>query len=119
VAGASRGSPIPGGIDNGSPRVAPRGRIAPGAEGDAARDRGADEAGPGGRGLAEGVGRGVVVFRLEFYAGSRQPAGAAGGSTPNPDGTFIPFGERRLIRALDEFMGPPTGSGTIKASATA
>jgi hypothetical protein len=51
----------------------------PGAEGDAALDRGADEAGQDGRGLAEGVGRGVVVFRLELAAGEQSPDTGAGG----------------------------------------
>jgi hypothetical protein len=44
-----------------------------GAEGDAALDRGADDAGQDGRGLGEGVGRGAVVFRLELAAGEQSP----------------------------------------------
>jgi hypothetical protein len=55
-------------------------RAGTGAEGDAALDRGADEAGQDGRGLAEGVGRGVVVFRLELAAGEQlSDPGADGG----------------------------------------
>jgi hypothetical protein len=46
---------------------------AAGAEGDAALDRGADEAGRHGQGLPERIGRRAVTFRLEPTAGE-QPA---------------------------------------------
>jgi hypothetical protein len=45
------------------------------AEGDAALNGGADEAGQHGRGLAEGIGRRAVIFRLELAAGE-QPSHA-------------------------------------------
>jgi len=51
-----------------------------GAEGDAALDGGAGEAGQDGRGVGEGVGRGRVVSGLEVAAGEQPPhAGADGG----------------------------------------
>ena len=43
------------------------------AEGAAALDGGADEAGEDWRGLAEGVGGRAIVFRLELAAGEQPP----------------------------------------------
>ncbi len=50
-----------------------------GAEGDAALDGGADDPGQDWRGLAEGVGRRAVVFRLELATGEQPPDTAADG----------------------------------------
>jgi hypothetical protein len=52
----------------------------PGAEGDAALDGGADEAGQDGGGLSEWVGGRLVIFRLELAAGEEpSDPGADGG----------------------------------------
>jgi len=50
---------------------APDASAGAGAEGDTALDGGADEAGQHGRGLAEGIGRRAVIFRLELAAGEQ------------------------------------------------
>ena len=58
---------------------APDASAGAGAEGDAALDGGAEEAGQHGRGLAEGIGQRAVIFRLELAAGAQPSIARADG----------------------------------------